>query len=92
MCGQEVGGADFTLHRRLDPHTLLRLKENLLNVQSLQLASLQMQPMVMGTCPGMEARELVLTLVCLYCARKSQARISLSVSLFPCMNSEGVGL
>lgn len=35
-----------------------------------------------GTDPGMEARELGLTLVCLYCRGRFQARISLSVSLF----------
>lgn len=58
----------------------------------LQLAFLQKQHMVIGMRPGIEARDLGLTLLCLYCSEKCQASPSLSVSLFPCLKSEGVEL
>lgn len=48
---------------------------------ALQLAFLQMLHMAMGAYPGMEARELGLTLVCLYCLERFQAGTSCSVSV-----------
>lgn len=79
--------------RRMEPHMLPRLQEKATQMsQVLQLAFLQMAAYGHGRVLGQEPGEMLLTPGLPLLLRKISCKCLLSGSLFPGLQSEGVGL